>query len=114
MFCVGEYREVDAKTRLVHTESLADADGNAMTAEQMGMPAGAPMETSVVDEPDLRRYPLASCLAEPQVVVDSLARWARDYDRVLVHVDIDVLDGAQFPIADNTREDPGLSLSVLR
>ena len=50
MFFVGEYREVDPKTRLVYTETMADADGNAMTAEQMGMPAGAPMETSIVVE----------------------------------------------------------------
>jgi len=50
MFFVGEYREIDPKTRLVYTESMADIDGNAMTAEQMGMPAGAPMETSVVVE----------------------------------------------------------------
>ena len=50
MFFVGEYREVDPKTRLVYTEAMADADGNLMTAEQMGMPAGAHMETSVVVE----------------------------------------------------------------
>ncbi len=50
MFFVGEYREVDPKTRLVYTESMADADGNAVTAEQMGMPAGAPTETSIVVE----------------------------------------------------------------
>jgi len=50
MFFVGEYREIDPKTRLVYTEGMADADGNAMTAEQMGMPAGTPMETSVVVE----------------------------------------------------------------
>jgi uncharacterized protein YndB with AHSA1/START domain len=50
MFFVGEYREVDPTTRLVYTESIADADGNPMTAEQMGMPAGAHMETSVVVE----------------------------------------------------------------
>ena len=50
MFFVGEYREVDPKTRLVYTEAMADADGSPMTAEQMGMPAGAPMETSVVVE----------------------------------------------------------------
>jgi len=48
MFFVGEYREIDPKTRLVYTESMGDADGNAMTAEQMGMPAGMSMETSVV------------------------------------------------------------------
>ena len=48
MFFVGEYREVNPKTRLVYTESMADADGNAMTADQMGLPSGAPMETSIV------------------------------------------------------------------
>lgn len=50
MFFVGEYREVNPKTRLVYTEAMADADGNLMTAEQMGMPKGANMETSVVVE----------------------------------------------------------------
>ncbi len=50
MFFVGEYREVDPKTRLVYTESMADADGNAMTAEQMGRPAGTQVETSIVVE----------------------------------------------------------------
>ena len=50
MFFVGEYREVDPKTRLVYTESMADAHGYAMTAEQMGMPPGAHMETSIVVE----------------------------------------------------------------
>lgn len=50
MFFVGEYREVAPMTRLVYTESTADADGNALTAEQMGMPAGAPMKTSIAVE----------------------------------------------------------------
>jgi uncharacterized protein YndB with AHSA1/START domain len=50
MYLVGEYREVHPKTRLVYTEAMADADGNPMTAEQMGMPAGAHMETSIVVE----------------------------------------------------------------
>ena len=50
MFFVGEYREIEPKTRLVYTEAMADADGNEMTSEQMGMPAGMPMETSVIVE----------------------------------------------------------------
>lgn len=50
MYFVGEYREINPKTRLVYTESMGDADGNAMTAEQMGMPPGAAMETSIVVE----------------------------------------------------------------
>ncbi|MFN0089890.1 MAG: SRPBCC domain-containing protein [Acidimicrobiales bacterium] len=47
---VGEYREVNPRTRLVYTKSIADAGGNPMAAEQMGMPAGTQMETSVVVE----------------------------------------------------------------
>jgi uncharacterized protein YndB with AHSA1/START domain len=50
MFFVGEYREVEPKNRLVYTESMADAEGNAITPEQMGMPAGAPMETAIMVE----------------------------------------------------------------
>lgn len=50
MFFVGEYREVEPKTRLVYTESMADADGNLLPPEQMGMPAGADVETSIVVE----------------------------------------------------------------
>ncbi len=50
MFFLGEYKEITPTSRLVYTEQMADAEGNAMTAEQMGMPAGHPMETSVVVE----------------------------------------------------------------
>ena len=50
MYFVGEYREVNPKTRLVYTEAMADADGIPMTAEQMGMPPGAHMESSIVVE----------------------------------------------------------------
>ena len=48
MHFVGEYREIEPKTRLVYTEAIADADGNTMPAEHMGMPADAPTETSIV------------------------------------------------------------------
>ena len=50
MHFIGEYVEIDPKTRLVYTELMADAEGNAMTPEQMGMPPGTDMTTSVVIE----------------------------------------------------------------
>lgn len=50
MFFIGEYKEITPKTRLVYTEQMGDADGNPMTAEQMGMPPGSSMETSIVVE----------------------------------------------------------------
>lgn len=70
-------------------------------------------EQVVVDGLELQLHSLAECLSDPQAVLGSLNEWARDFDRVLVHVDIDVLDGASFPIADNTRRVPGLGLSAL-
>lgn len=50
MYFIGEYREVNPKTRLVYTEALADANAMVMSAEQMGMPPGAPVETEVIVE----------------------------------------------------------------
>lgn len=50
MFFLGEYREITPKTRLVYTEQMADAEGNPLSAEQMGMPPGSSMETSVIVE----------------------------------------------------------------
>lgn len=50
MWFVGEYREIDAPGRLVYTEAMADPEGNPLTAADMGMPEGTPMETEVVVE----------------------------------------------------------------
>jgi uncharacterized protein YndB with AHSA1/START domain len=50
MFFVGEYLEIEPKTRLVYTEQMADADGNPITAEDMGMPAGSPTDTTIFVE----------------------------------------------------------------
>ena len=50
MWMVGEYLTIDPPNLLVYTESLADADGNVMTPEQMGMPEGHPATTEVTVE----------------------------------------------------------------
>ena len=50
MFFTGAYVEIDPPSRLVYTEAVADADGNVLPPEAMGMPAGAPMETRVIVE----------------------------------------------------------------
>ena len=54
MFFVGEYLEIDPPTRLVYTEGMADADGNELPPEAMGMPAGTPMSTRVIVELESR------------------------------------------------------------
>ena len=47
MWMVGEYLTVDPPNKLVYTEAMADADGNVMSPEQMGMPEGHPATTEV-------------------------------------------------------------------
>ena len=70
-------------------------------------------EQRTVDQLRLRRASLADVSDQlPEVVADVTA-WAQDFDRVLVHVDIDVLDYRQFPIAEEVREVPGLSFPQL-
>lgn len=48
-FC-GEYKEIEAPSRLVYTESMCDADGNIVSPQAMGMPAGHPEVTEIIVE----------------------------------------------------------------
>jgi uncharacterized protein YndB with AHSA1/START domain len=47
MWFTGEYREVVENQRLVYTESMSDENGNVLTPEELGMPAGHPTATEV-------------------------------------------------------------------
>lgn len=70
-------------------------------------------EQRVVDDLALQQHPLADCLSNVDSVLSSLTAWPSGFERLLVHVDIDVLDGALFPMPDTTRTVPGLPLAVL-
>lgn len=50
MWFSGEYKEVNAPSRLVYTGSMCDADGNIISPESMGMPAGHPEVTEIIVE----------------------------------------------------------------
>lgn len=51
--------------------------------------------------------------ADPAGTLAALGSWADDLDLLSVHVDVDVLDQTDFPIAEEQRDTPGLSLDVL-
>lgn len=88
MYFVGEYLEVVSPTRLVYTERMADAGGNVMTAEQMGMPEGAPTETSVIVELDAIGQRTAMILTHVGVPADSPGAegWTMAIDKLSAHV----------------------------
>lgn len=50
MWFTGTHTEVSRPHRLVYTETPCDEAGNPLAPEQMGMPAGEPIDTEVVVE----------------------------------------------------------------
>jgi arginase len=72
-----------------------------------------PAERAVVDRIGLQIEPLAAVVDDPAAVLERTRSWAASYDRLLVHVDIDVLDYTKFPIAEEVRDTPGLELPQL-
>ncbi len=70
-------------------------------------------ETATAERLALRRESLAAVVDDLDGVLERLTGWAEAYDRVLVHVDVDVLDYQAFPIAHEVRDVPGLSVDEL-
>jgi arginase len=73
-----------------------------------------PAERAVIDAQAIREVRLADVAADPAGAARAVAReWARRFDRVLVHVDVDVLDYLDLPIAEETRRNRGLRFAQL-
>ena len=71
-------------------------------------------ERRIIDERGLPEVRLASVAADPAGVARGIAEdWARRYERLLVHVDVDVLDYLDLPIAEETRRNKGLRFPQL-
>lgn len=61
----------------------------------------------------IAEIPLEEVGREPESAAQRAVEWGRRFDRLLVHLDVDVLDYASFPIAENTRRGVGLDLPTL-
>ena len=71
-------------------------------------------EQEVIDTYAIAGTPLEHVAKSPgdaaRTVIDG---WAKKFDRLLIHLDVDVLDFADFPIAENTRRHYGLHFEQL-
>src|SRR5262245_64058024 len=56
---------------------------------------------------------LSEVKADPAAAASRALTWARAFDRLLVHLDVDVLEYVGFPIAENVRRASGLKFSEL-
>ena len=89
MWFAGEYLEVVAHQRIVYTESMSDADGNALSPDELGMPDGHPMTTEVTVEFTDRGGRTKLVLTHRGIPADSpgAAGWATALDKLAAHVD---------------------------
>jgi arginase len=73
-----------------------------------------PFERQVIRDLGIAHVPLEEVVVDPAKAAATVASgWARQFERLLVHVDLDVLDFAQTPLAENTRRNVGLNLEQL-
>lgn len=72
-----------------------------------------PPEQATIDAVGIHVEPLEAVVNDPGAVVARTQTWAQQYDRLLIHVDVDVLDYEKFPIAENTSRREGLDLAQL-
>jgi arginase len=73
----------------------------------------APPEQAVIDRLRVHVEPLGAVVEAPGSVASRTREWAAAFDRLLIHVDIDVLDYGKFPIAENTGRRGGMELGSL-
>jgi uncharacterized protein YndB with AHSA1/START domain len=87
MWFVGEYREVVPHERIVYTESMSDADGEALPPSATGTPDGHPTRTEVTVEFTDLGGRTRLVLTHVGIPADSPGAigWAMALDKLAVH-----------------------------
>jgi arginase len=73
-----------------------------------------PFERRLIEQQGIAELRLAEVVADPAGAGETVATgWARRFDRLLVHLDVDVLDFVDMPLAENTRRNVGMRFDQL-
>ena len=73
-----------------------------------------PFERGVIEARAIKEVPLATVVVDPASAARRLVDdWAGQFERLLIHVDVDVLDYLDLPIAEESRRNRGLRLPQL-
>jgi arginase len=72
-----------------------------------------PTEKATVAARQLRLIELADVHRDPQAAIRRAVDWGQSFERLAVHLDVDVLSFTAFPIAENVRRQDGLTLPEL-
>lgn len=73
-----------------------------------------PFERKIIEDRGIAEVRLAAVVADPSGAARSVVDgWARRFDRLLVHLDLDVLDYLDMPLAEERRRNRGLRFDQL-
>jgi arginase len=73
-----------------------------------------PFERQLIRELGIENVTLAQVAAEPATAAEKVVSgWARKFTHLLIHLDVDVVDFADMPLAENTRRNVGLKFDQL-
>jgi arginase len=71
-------------------------------------------ERRIIDEQGIEEVRLAQVRADPADAARGVVeRWSKRFERLLIHVDVDVLDYLDLPLAEETRRNTGLRFTQL-
>lgn len=72
-----------------------------------------PSEAELIASLNVAGVSLEDVAADPTASARAALEWGRRFDQLLIHLDIDVLDFADMPLAENTRRNSGLKFGAL-
>ena len=72
-----------------------------------------PFERDLIDELSIANIRLNEVAANPIAAARKAVEWASRFERLLIHLDVDVLDYVDMPLAENTRRNWGLRFAEL-
>ena len=73
-----------------------------------------PFERQIIENLGIAEVRLADVVADPSSAAEAVVGgWAQQFERLLVHLDVDVLDYLDMPLAENNRRNVGLRFDQL-
>lgn len=73
-----------------------------------------PFERQLIEDLAIAEVRLADVVADPSSAAEAVvAGWARQFERLLIHLDVDVLDYVDIQLAENNRRNVGLRFDQL-
>jgi len=73
-----------------------------------------PFERRIIEKHGIEEVKLEDVAADPAgAALSVIEGWAQSFERLLIHLDVDVLDYLDMPLAENTRRNTGLRFEQL-